>query len=171
MPWTCPVCQIDVADAVEKCECGALRPRDERPRAKTFHDPTVADHRQTVPIAVRCPGCGSDKYRKVNPKAVVAFTKDRVCLNCQTRYAPPTPPWGSITFIVAGGLLALGMGFAAFVRLALAGSNPCGVIGLVIEVALAIMGMMAFVHGIRTLFEKPVDIPPLPREPEAPHPG
>jgi hypothetical protein len=160
-----------LADEVEKCECGSIRPRADRPPLKEFSDPTLADHLQTLPIAVRCPGCGSDKYRKVNPKATVAFTKDRVCLNCQTRYTPPTPLWGSITFIVAGGLLALTMALSAFVRLAVGGANPCGVVGLVIEIALGIMGLLGLIHGFRSLAVKPVDVPPLPRESEPPPAG
>jgi hypothetical protein len=60
------------------------------------------------PVGQRCPTCGSDEHRKVNPAAFIAFTWDRVCRVCATRYTPPTPVWARCLFAVIGlGAVAL----------------------------------------------------------------
>ncbi|HZY90422.1 MAG TPA: hypothetical protein VFE78_36710, partial [Gemmataceae bacterium] len=60
-----------------------------------------------------CPDCGHAGFKGVRPNRLIAFTWDRVCKECGTRYTPPTPVWAGVVFILAGlplvlvGLLAL----------------------------------------------------------------
>ena len=172
MPWNCPVCKTELADELSRCECGAYRPRPKSPSpSRVSADPTVADHLVKPPVARRCPGCGSDRYRKVKPRTTVAFAKNRVCLDCQTRYTPPTPIWGAVVFLGAGGLLAGAMGLAILVRLSR--PNPCGIPAMIIEGLIGLMGVYAFVHGVRILFfgQNEVTPPPLPADPDAQSPS
>ena len=158
MAWKCYFCKIELADDVERCECGSIRPREReiaRRPATPSADPTLAQHLVPVPVARRCPGCGGERFRKVKPRARVAFAKDRICLDCQTRYAPPTPVWGSVIFILAGGMLAGLMALALVGRVLMA--HPCGIPAMIVQGLLGLMGLLALFHGLRTLFVRPVD--------------
>jgi hypothetical protein len=61
------------------------------------------------PVSRTCPKCGSKEYKSVQPKTMVAFTWDRVCLGCSTRYTPPTPVWARVIFGTFG-LAAVALG-------------------------------------------------------------
>ena len=61
-----------------------------------------------IKVSESCPSCSSTEYRKVRPERFIAYVYDRVCLNCNTRYSPPTPKWASIVFMT-GGILLLGV--------------------------------------------------------------
>jgi hypothetical protein len=52
--------------------------------------------------AIVCPNCGSIDYKAVRPAAMVAFTSDRECRACSTRYTPPTPAWARVIFGIIG---------------------------------------------------------------------
>src|SRR5207244_2037964 len=58
--------------------------------------------------------CGGGRYRKVRSRRWIAFVSDRVCLDCERRYAPPTPRWAGLVFLVAGAILLL-VGLAGIV--------------------------------------------------------
>lgn len=56
-------------------------------------------------VSRRCPRCESEEFKRVKARSL-AFTDDRVCKACGTRYTPPTPAWGRALFVVVGlGLL------------------------------------------------------------------
>jgi hypothetical protein len=61
-----------------------------------------------IPISKICPACGASEHKKVQPASMIAFTDDRVCAKCSTRYAPPTPAWARGVFAVVGLLFLLG---------------------------------------------------------------
>jgi|GEM_PF-6157077 len=69
------------------------------------------------PICPRCPNCGNRQYHAVQPAEFLTFSKDRLCLACNTRYAPPTPLWATIVFILIGGLLCVGCGLSVVIVL------------------------------------------------------
>jgi hypothetical protein len=54
------------------------------------------------PVSRVCPKCGLSKNTAVKPAAMVAFTWDRICRVCRTRYTPPTPLWARAIFAVFG---------------------------------------------------------------------
>jgi hypothetical protein len=54
------------------------------------------------PIAGHCPQCGSASFTRVRVKQGLAFTDDRKCKECGTRYTPPTPIWAAVVFTVLG---------------------------------------------------------------------
>ena len=49
-------------------------------------------------------------HRKVQPATALAFTRDRVCEGCSTRYTPPTPRWARVFFAAIGLLFLLPAG-------------------------------------------------------------
>jgi hypothetical protein len=53
------------------------------------------------PESKKCPRCHGTDFKRVKPEGI-AFTDDRVCKNCGTRYTPPTPLWAAVLFIVIG---------------------------------------------------------------------
>jgi hypothetical protein len=69
------------------------------------------------PTASHCPDCGSTDFKRVKPEGRIAFTDDRKCTACGTRYTPPTPAWAAVVFILLGvlitavGILFVGFGF------------------------------------------------------------
>src|SRR5258707_12385687 len=54
------------------------------------------------PISKVCPCCGGSEFGRAKPATKVAFTDDRVCKACGTRYTLPTPRWASILFVIIG---------------------------------------------------------------------
>ena len=65
------------------------------------------------PICSKCPNCGGIDFNKVKPEAAIAFTDDRVCTACGTRYTPPTPFWAAVLLVAAGGIFLGGDVFFA----------------------------------------------------------
>jgi len=105
------------------------------------------------PIASHCPQCGSASYTRVRVKQGLAFTDDRKCKDCGTRYTPPTPTWAAVIFIVLGCFLMGGsvVGTVAMVRAEL---RVPGLFSYVhgIPPAVALMtGLACFIYGIRSL--------------------
>ena len=101
----------------------------------------VAASRQApvvYPVSKTCPGCGSAKYTRERPQGWIAFAWDRVCTDCGLRYSPPTPLWAAVVFILVG------VGLTGFGALGLMAGDICVAL-------LGILGIMALIHGIRSL--------------------
>jgi hypothetical protein len=98
------------------------------------------------PISATCPQCGATEYTRRKPERLVAFVSDRVCRACNTRYTPPTPVWAGILFLLAGLTLPF-LGFALTSLLV----HPFSIVGLICEGVVAVLGVAAFVGGIREL--------------------
>jgi hypothetical protein len=58
-------------------------------------------------ISRKCPKCQGIDFKRVKPERPIAFTDDRECKSCGTRYTPPTPLWASVVFIGIGVLILL----------------------------------------------------------------
>jgi hypothetical protein len=54
------------------------------------------------PVSKTCPECDGTNFRRVKPATRIAFTDDRVCRDCGSRYTPPTPLWAALVFIAIG---------------------------------------------------------------------
>jgi hypothetical protein len=64
----------------------------------------------TYRVSGVCPTCGSGEYKTVQPNTMVAYTWDRVCRVCSTRYTPPTPIWAKVIFGIGGvGFIAISL--------------------------------------------------------------
>jgi len=133
--------------------CGAdfRKPARRKVARRARRDADDRDHRPgrgpPYPVGKVCPECGHDKYEKRRPKGWVAFTDDRICTRCGTRYTPPTPVWAALVFLF-GGLLVAGVG-AVFLLVSLLGRG--GVINVGLAVVLVGMGGVAMFHGVRCL--------------------
>jgi hypothetical protein len=99
-----------------------------------------------VPISKVCPQCGRNEYTARKSDAFVAFTDDRVCKDCRTRYSPPTPIWACILFMLSGLALPV-LGFV-FIGLLF---NPFSILGLACEGGFCIVALVVFVSGISML--------------------
>jgi hypothetical protein len=104
---------------------------------------------EKAPVSKVCPKCGGTKYTKRKPRATVAFVFDRVCSDCGTRYAPPTPTWAGLVFLLAGLLLSI-FGFPALI-LGLIRGDACAIPAMLIHGALGVMGLLALIFGIKSL--------------------
>jgi hypothetical protein len=100
------------------------------------------------PISTVCPQCGGKEYTRKAPTSFVAFTSDRVCKACQTRYSPPTPLWGGLVFVLAAPIL----GILGLVLIALL-FGTFSLLGLACEGALALFALVVFIGGIRIMIE------------------
>ncbi|HEY7314405.1 MAG TPA: hypothetical protein VH643_33970 [Gemmataceae bacterium] len=98
------------------------------------------------PISRVCPQCGGKEYSLRKPKTFVAFTADRVCKACLTRYSPPTPPWGGVMFLLAAPVLGL-LGFVLIALLV----GPFTLLGLACDGVLGLFVLAVFIGGIRIL--------------------
>jgi hypothetical protein len=117
----------------------AQREAERQPRDQT-------QPRGPFPVSAVCPNCGGKEFRTTRPERWIAYTLDRVCKSCGTRYSPPTPRWAGIIFIILGfPLVAIGLfGVVA----SLMQGSPCP---LVCEGPLGFLGILAIAHGIHTL--------------------
>jgi hypothetical protein len=103
------------------------------------------------PVSAVCPKCGSSEYGKRRSEKWIAFTSDRVCKACSTRYTPPTPVWAAVVFILAGLLLG---GFGAInIFFHFMATNPLGIPAMGCEGFLGFVGVLAIIHGIRSLLK------------------
>jgi hypothetical protein len=100
------------------------------------------------PVGKVCPRCGSPEHTLRKPKKFVAFAADRVCKSCQTRYSPPTPPWGGAMILLA----SLVFGLLGFVLIAVL-FGPFSLLGLACNAALGVFVLVVFIGGIRVLIE------------------
>jgi hypothetical protein len=96
-----------------------------------------------------CPNCGHAEFRQRRPEKLIAFTWDRVCKACGTRYTPPTPVWAAFVFLLAGlPLAAFGVLGVVF---RLASGNPLGIPAMACEGFLGLLGILSIVQGVRSL--------------------
>src|SRR5579885_9020 len=108
---------------------------------------------EAVPVSKVCPDCGSEKFRKVRARRWVAFTDDRICESCGTRYAPPTPRWAGVVFVLIGVILWLtGMATVLVCLSSLLRGGTPGVIDMVLGAGLVVLGVAVAIHGCRALF-------------------
>jgi hypothetical protein len=98
------------------------------------------------PVSRACPSCGGLGFRRMRPDRWVAFTQDRVCKACGTRYTPPTPIWAGIVLLLAG-LVLLSIGVVGGVFSLIAGD----VAAVVCEVFLLALGLLAVGQGFGSL--------------------
>lgn len=101
------------------------------------------------PVSKLCPKCGNAEFKKRRPEKWIAFSWDRVCKACGTRYTPPTPVWAGVVFILAGLPLA-GFGGLSVVARFISGA-PVGLPAMACEGFLGFLGVLAIVQGIRAL--------------------
>jgi hypothetical protein len=102
------------------------------------------------PISRRCPKCNGLDFTRVAPEQAIAFTDDRVCKSCGTRYTPPTPVWAAVVFIAVGILILLtdvGAAVVAFTGDSLWGDFRTGVF---LSMTLA-TGTGCVIYGIRCM--------------------
>jgi len=102
----------------------------------------------SYPVSNVCPKCGNAAFKKRKPDKWIAFTADRVCTACQTRYTPPTPSWAGVVFMLVGLVLA-GVGFLGVIIGLLRGA--AGVPAMLCEGSVGVIGVLAIVHGLRSL--------------------
>ena len=109
--------------------------------------------RPQYPISTVCPACGSSAHRKVKPTTALAFTDDRICSACSTRYSPPTPLWARVVFgsiglvllLCGGALIAAG----AALLLGLLKWNTSGVSYLTVGMPLSVAAVACFYLAFR----------------------
>jgi RNA polymerase subunit RPABC4/transcription elongation factor Spt4 len=110
------------------------------------------------PVASSCPQCGSQDFTRVKVEGRVAFTDDRKCTACGTRYTPPTPAWAAFVFILLGILItAVGAAFCFFARGAVL------VRDLVYGSILTVFGLSCIIYGIRSLRRPDASVPAEPQ--------
>lgn len=102
------------------------------------------------PISKVCPSCGNAEFKKRRPDRLVAFTYDRICRACGTRYTPPTPLWAALAFLLVG-LVLLGFGGTSVIFAVLSG-QVVGIPAMLCNGFLAILGLLAIGQGITGLF-------------------
>ncbi len=135
----CPVCGAD------QRQVAAALQREQQERQGRLRPKLKASY----PVSNVCPKCGHTEYKQRRPEKLIAFTWDRVCSACETRYTPPTPRWAAVVFILAGLPLA-GIGlFSIIVRL-LSG-NLLGIPAMVVEGSVGLLGILAIIQGVRAL--------------------
>ena len=66
---------------------------------------------EKYPISRVCPMCGSGGNRVIGQSITVPFGRDRECVNCSIRYAPPQCKSAGIAFILVGVLILIPFGF------------------------------------------------------------
>jgi hypothetical protein len=139
-------------DAIRAGETGGLRNIGKRTQRA---EPQVTSSQ--YPVATSCPHCGCKEFRRVKVNRPVAFTDDRECAACGSRYTPPTPAWAAVVFILLGVLItaggATGVGFYLF----LVEKGLIGGIHLGVSTAVTGIGLTCTVFGIRSL--KSRDVP------------
>ena len=112
---TCPKCGAHHPAGALACTCGHSFSNVSKPPKPSFIERPFDLGKplgSKYPIGSKCPACGSIQHKKVRSEAMIAFTQDRVCQNCSTRYTPPTPIWARSVFGVLG-LGAVGFGCTA----------------------------------------------------------
>jgi hypothetical protein len=120
------------------------------------------------PIARSCPACGSAAFKRVRPeKGRIAFTDDRKCQTCGTRYTPPTPTWAAVLFIACGGFLLLVWGlFLVLAVVNLARGVPPWSSVLFIGLGTPLLvppGILCVRYGLRCLKSQPAEPGPTKR--------
>jgi hypothetical protein len=110
----------------------------------------------SYPVASHCPHCGGKDFKRVKPEGRVAFTDDRKCTACGTRYTPPTPAWAAVVFILLGILLsALG---AAMAGSCLFRKDEFTLRPVVYGSIRTVFGLSCITYGIRSLRGRTVSV-------------
>jgi uncharacterized protein YneF (UPF0154 family) len=91
------------------------------------------------PISQTCPKCGSARHKKVDPDWQPAIIKDRMCLECDTRYSPPPPAYLGIVVIVLS--IAIGLAGGWFLYRYLFNRDPGGWVNPFWSVIMIIAGI------------------------------
>lgn len=101
-----------------------------------------------------CPNCGSNDHKKVHPTVAIAFTFDRVCKQCGTKYTPHTPRWGAVLCCISG---IVGVLMVAFVAIAgamgMLGDYHWTLAGWIGWIAVAAIFGSWILYGLRCLSE------------------
>jgi hypothetical protein len=101
------------------------------------------------PVSKVCPNCGHTEHKKRRPERLVAFTWDRVCRACETRYTPPTPIWAAVVFLAIGFPMA-GFGFISLIA-GLVRGGVLGIPGMACNGFIGILGVLSIAQGFRAL--------------------
>jgi uncharacterized protein (DUF983 family) len=142
----CAACGADLEQA--KALAAAAAKQDKRLLQARPASPT-GDY----PISQVCPKCRHAAFKTIRAQKWVAFTNDRVCKECGTRYTPPTPRWGAVVLVIFG----LGLsGFMAWsLMLRFATGQVLAIPAMACEGFLGFLGVMAIIQGARALSQKP----------------
>jgi len=140
-----------------------------------------------LPLRGTCPRCGSAAFTRLKAKRLIAFTDDRRCKQCGTRYTPPTPAWAGPAFLVAGIVLALmGGGLLAWSALdyLLFAAGPgsgsqvsapitgCAFVFMAGELSILVLGVCTVIQGVKVMAKGPQRTDDfLPREGTGPAPA
>ncbi len=135
----CPSCGVDLNQARE------LKRTEEQERR------VRSAPKGSYPVSNVCPKCGNAEFKKRKPDKWIAFTADRVCTACQTRYTPPTPTWAGVVFIFVG-LFLTGVGFVG-VLVQLLRPDGASLVGSICEGFIGVIGVLAILHGVRSLIK------------------
>jgi hypothetical protein len=117
----------------------------------TPRPPTPSLVKHSYPVSRVCPSCGHAEFKARRPERLVAFTWDRVCKACGTRYTPPTPLWAGVVFLAVG-LLLFSFGSIS-IGLRLLSGNLVGVPAMACEGFLAFLGLLAILQGTRSILK------------------
>ena len=116
---------------------------------------------EKYPVALSCPQCGSKEFQRVKVEGRIAFTDDRKCTACGTRYTPPTPAWAAVVFILLGTLITavgIAFGFAFLIR-----KDDVRLRDLVYGTILTVFGLSAIIYGIRSFRSRDASAPAEPQ--------
>lgn len=140
MGRTCPYCGLVNPKGAFRCDCGF----------KLILDPPVPREAEMIAHGAGCPSCGSLLSSSVRSKKWVAFANDRICSDCNQRYAPATPLWGPIGLVLAGLVLMVlfGRGFL----LTILSGNPLALAFFFLHFLPTMIGFLALAVGVRALF-------------------
>lgn len=103
------------------------------------------------PISRKCPKCQGIDFKRVKPETRIAFTDDRVCKSCGTRYTPPTPLWAAVLFIVIGACILVVDIFAFWVGLVRGGSFGLALRAYILLFLTLSTGVGCIVYGLRCM--------------------
>jgi hypothetical protein len=103
------------------------------------------------PVAASCPKCACTEFRRVKVDRPVAFTDDRECTACGTRYTPPTPLWAAVVFVLLGALITAGGATGVVVYLFLVEKSFIEGIHLGVATTVTGIGVACTFFGIRSL--------------------
>ena len=103
------------------------------------------------PVSRECPKCHGIEFKRARPEGRVAFTDDRVCNSCGTRYTPPTPLWAAVLFIVIGAIILLVDIAAVWVGFVMGGDFWLALRTYVFLLLTLSTGVGCVVYGLRRL--------------------
>jgi hypothetical protein len=103
------------------------------------------------PICRKCPNCHGSDFKRLKPKRPIAFTDDRECKSCGTRYTPPTPLWAAVLFLVIGVCILLVDMFAIWVGFVRGGTFWLALRVYVFLLMTLSTGVGCIVFGLRSI--------------------